>query len=212
MNQELFSRFSALKEKQNSVNSYKKILNQQITRLTSEEQSLKYKVDLYQKSSEVFKTWLDLALEDGTKPVSNLITLGLKHVMHDQDLTFKIEHEQKFNKIHMSFVLEEPLGKDTVEGDPLYSFGGTAAAIISFVLRITIMNKLGMNKLLLLDESMSSVSNFYVPGMGSFMRQLSEQTGINILMVTHNEEFISNAHTSYEGYKEKSLKLRRVNT
>jgi ABC-type lipoprotein export system ATPase subunit len=42
------------------------------------------------------------------------------------------------------------------------------------------------------------------------MRQLSEQTGVNILMVTHNPEFLNHAHVAYEGHKDGSLKLKRL--
>lgn len=59
-----------------------------------------------------------------------------------------------------------------------------------------------MGNLLLLDESMHALANKYVPAAAAFMRQLSEQTGINILMVTHNEEFLCHSHTAYEGTKQ----------
>lgn len=89
------------------------------------------------------------------------------------------------------------------------SFGGGAVLVASLVLRLAIMSRLGMGNLLLLDESMGMLANRYVPAAAAFMRQLSEQTGINILMVTHNEEFLNHAHTAYEGRKEGALRLHR---
>jgi ABC-type lipoprotein export system ATPase subunit len=56
------------------------------------------------------------------------------------------------------------------------------------------------------------LANAYVPAAASFMRQLSEQTGVNILMVTHNPEFLHNAHTAYEGHKTDSLQLKSIVT
>jgi len=81
--------------------------------------------------------------------------------------------------------------------------------LISLVLRLAVMARMKMGNLLMLDESMVSLANKYVPAAAEFLHQLAEQTGVNILMVTHNPEFIAHAHIAYEGYKDKSLKLRR---
>jgi hypothetical protein len=65
---------------------------------------------------------------------------------------------------------------------------------------------------------MSALANKYVPAAAEFMRHISEKTGVNILMVTHNEEFMSNAHIAYEGIiipakenRPKILQLKRRN-
>jgi ABC-type uncharacterized transport system ATPase component len=111
----------------------------------------------------------------------------------------------------MRFVIEE----NGVEADPMTSFGGGAVVIASLVLRLAVMTRLKMAKLLLLDESMLNVANRYVPGTADFMKQISQETGINIFMVTHNEEFMANADVAYDGSFEvgsdglKSLRLRR---
>ena len=70
-------------------------------------------------------------------------------------------------------------------------------------------------KLLLLDESMAALALKYIPAASDFMPQIAEETNVHILMVTHNEEFMSNAHIAYDGYIEKgddtikSFRLRR---
>ncbi len=143
--------------------------------------------------------------------ISDLVTTALRHIIFDQELTFRIIQEPKYNRLAMRFSIEE----NGVEADPMSSFGGGAAVVASFVLRVAIMARLKMSNLLLLDESMFALANRYVPSAADFMKQLAEETGINIFMVTHNDEFMSNAHLSYEGYVEpgadgiKSLRLRR---
>jgi ABC-type uncharacterized transport system ATPase component len=99
----------------------------------------------------------------------------------------------------MRFLLEE----DGIEADPMTSFGGGAAVVSSLVLRLAVMARLNMANLLLLDESMSALALRYIPAAADFMRQLAEETGVNIFMVTHNEEFMAHAHVAYEGYTEK---------
>lgn len=190
------------------LKAYRDMVSSQVSAAESEEKNLRYRADLHQKCTEVFKTWLEDSLDKNVNSIAQLATTGLKHVLGDQELAFSIRQDPQKNRLAMRFLIEE----DGNEGDPLSSFGGGAAVIISLVLRLAVMARMGMGNLLLLDESMAALWNGYVPSCADFMRQLAEQTGINILMVTHNPEFLAHAHVAYEGHKEKDggLKLRRI--
>ena len=190
------------------LKAYRGILESQATSAEVAEKDLRYKADLHQKCTEIFKTWLEDSLDKNVNSMAELATTGLKHVIGDQELAFHIRQDPQKNRLSMKFLIEE----DGNEGDPLASFGGGAAVIISLVLRLAVMARMGMGNILLLDESMVALANAYVPSCAEFMRQLAEQTGINILMVTHNPEFIAHAHVAYEGHKDGSLKLRRLRT
>src|SRR5512135_397613 len=203
-------RLKQLKDGISKLSTYRDILQSQVHNLEKEESSLAYKAELYQKCSEVFKTWLEDSMKKNVDSMAELATTGLQHIIHDQKLNFQIRQEPKYNRLAMRFVLED----NGVEGDPIQSYGGGAAVVISFVLRIAVMARMKMANLLILDESMLALSNSYVPSAAAFMRRLSEETGINILMVTHNPEFLNHAHIAYDGRKEGSgtgaLKLRRL--
>lgn len=190
------------------LTTYRDLMSSQARSAEARVADLQQRADLLQKSSDVFKEWLDDSLKQNVGAISDLVTTGLRHIIHDQKLTFKTKQEMKFNRLSMRFVIED----GGVEGDPMTSFGGGAVLTASFILRLAIMSRLGMGNLLLLDESMHALANKYVPAAASFMRQLSEQTGINILMVTHNEEFLNHAHTAYEGRKEGVLRLHKRKT
>lgn len=190
------------------LKNYREFLQNQFNTASIEESKLRHKADLYQKCSEIFKMWLEESIEKNITSISDLATSGLHHIIYDQDLEFKIAQEIKYNRLSMKFFLEQ----DGTEGDPLNSFGGGAAVIISLILRLAVMARLGMKDILILDESMVALANHYVPFAASFIRKLSEQTGINILMVTHNPEFLHQAHTAYEGTKDGNLKLKKIRT
>jgi DNA repair exonuclease SbcCD ATPase subunit len=203
-------RLKQLKDGIHKLSTYRDILQSQVNGLEREETALAYRAELHQKASEVFKTWLEDSMKKNVDSMAELATTGLQHIIHDQKLNFQIKQEPKYNRLAMRFVLED----NGVEGDPIQSYGGGAAVVISFVLRIAVMARMKMANLLILDESMLALSNSYVPGAGAFMRRLSEETGINILMVTHNPEFLNQAHIAYDGRKEGTgtgaLKLRRL--
>jgi DNA repair exonuclease SbcCD ATPase subunit len=176
---------------------YRDLLRRQIIKNGTDETKLRYHADLYQKCAEIIKTWLEDSLQSNVDSISELATGGLHNIINDQELYFKIKQEQKYNRVAMRFVI----GENGIEGDPVDSFGGGSVLVVSLILRLAIMARMSMGNLLLLDESLSALANQYVPACATFMRRLSEQTGINILMVTHNEEFMSNAHKAYEGEK-----------
>jgi len=201
-------RLGSLKVGTAKLVAYRDLMKMQADAAEARIAKLQKRADVLQRASDVFKEWLDDSLRQNVGAISDLVTTGLQHIIHDQKLTFKIKQEMKFNRLSMRFTIED----DGVEGDPMSSFGGGAVLTASFILRLAIMSRLGMGNLLLLDESMHALANRYVPAAASFMRQLSEQTGINILMVTHNEEFLNHAHTAYEGRKEGVLRLHKRKT
>lgn len=171
----------------------------------------RYEAELNQRSSEVFKKWLEDLLESNVGSMGELTTTALRHVIDDQELRFAIKQELKYNRLSMRFVLEE----NGVEADPMESFGGGAVHISSLILRIAVMTRLKMANLIVLDESLNGLAPKYHPAMVDFLKGLSEQTGINILLVTHQDDFLANAHNSYEAYTTvgkdglKALSLRR---
>jgi len=200
------NRLKQFKESINKLSTYRSILRSQMNSLSKEETDLVYKSNLYQKCSEIFKSWLEDSMKRNIDSMSELATTGLRHIIHDQKLTFNIRQESKYNRLAMKFILED----DGIEGDPVQSYGGGAAVIISFILRIAVMSRMKMANLLILDESLMAISKEYVPAAGAFIRQLSEETGINILLVTHNPEFLNHAHVAYEGHKTDSMKIRKL--
>lgn len=190
----LDERLSDFNENVNRLNYHKDFLIKEIEGLEKDVEDLIYKADLNQKCSEIVKSWLDDLLKSSVDSMSDLTTSGLQYIIDDQDLKFSIKQELKYNRLAMRFAIEN----DGVEGDPVTSFGGGAVLISSLILRLAVMSRMNMGNLLLLDESMFAVANQYIPAAADFMRKLAEELGINILMVTHNDEFMNNAHVAYE--------------
>ncbi|KKK55198.1 hypothetical protein LCGC14_3076980, partial [marine sediment metagenome] len=159
MSSEISDRLAKLKDDVRRVKAYRDVLRSQISAGEAEMGKLRYDADLDQKSSEVFKAWLEDLLRSNVDSIAELATSGLRFVINNQELTFRIHQEPKYNRLSMSFMIEE----DGVEGDPMTSFGGGAVVIASFILRLAVMARMRMGNLLLLDESMFALANKYVP-------------------------------------------------
>lgn len=210
----LFNRLQTLKENIARVEARRDFIYSHRVDAEKKTMAFSYDADLQQKSSEIIKSWLNDLLRVNVDSIASLATSGLKNVISDQDLVFKIKQEFKYNRVSMAFIIEDC----GVEGNPMSSFGGGAVLMASLILRLAIMSRMNMGGLLLLDETLFALANKYVPAAADFMRHLSEETGVNIFMVTHNEEFMQNAHISYEGFSvstpcesgnSKSLHLRK---
>lgn len=208
MHQSLTDRYQIIKSRYDKVKFLHGSTVTRMNKANQEKANYEYEAVLNTKCGELFKHLLEKSIDENVNSISELVTSGLNHIIDDQKLVFSINQEHKNNRISMKFVLSQ----DGSDGDPMLSFGGGAAVVISLILRISVMKRMGNANLLLLDESMVALANAYVPNAARFMRELSEKTGINILMVTHNPEFIENSHQAYEITKAEKLSIRRISS
>lgn len=205
------SRLNSLRESIAGVKARHEVFQARLKASEAAAADKRYRADVNQRASEVVKGWLEDLLESNVGSMGELASSALKFVIEDQNLKFRIKQELKYNRLSMRFVLEE----GGVENDPMGSFGGGAVHVSSLVLRVAVMTRLGMGNLLVLDESLNGLSPVYHPAMAEFLKGLAEKTGINILLVTHQEDFLNNAHLAYEAHSKvgqdglKALELRR---
>ena len=159
-----------------------------------------------QKCIVLFQEWITSVVDRNVISLSDLVTNGLSHVVDDQDLQFKISQDVKGNKP----VFRISMINSGRESDPVEGSGGGIATLVSTIIRFSLTAKFGLSKLILFDETLSSLSNAYVPAAASFLRDLCKEFNIDILMVTHNPDFISESDVSYEAINDGKLKLKRV--
>lgn len=158
------------------------------------------------KCVSLFQSWITTVVDQNVNSISELVTSGLSNVIDDQNLQFKINQEAKNNKS----VFTIQMINNGIESDPIEGTGGGIASLISTIIRFSLTAKFGLSKLILLDETLSSLSNAYVPAAAAFLRELCKEFGIDILMVTHNPDFINESDTSYEAINDGKLKLKRI--
>jgi len=172
-----------------------------------------HKVDVHSGVSKncnkciiLFQDLISKVLDSNVTSLSDLISSGLEFVIDDQTVSFRIDQEFKNNRTNFKFNVDT----NGLLSDPVDGSGGGVATLISTILRFSMTTKFGLSKLILLDESLSSLSNAYVPAASEFLKKLSKEFGIDILMVTHNADFIEAADISYEAMNDGKLKLKRL--
>ena len=76
-------------------------------------------------------------------------------------------------------------------------FGGGPTSVSSFILRVLTLQRLKRFPLLAMDETLGAVSEDYTHNTGTFLKTLAEKLGIDVLLVTHNKEYVGHSTRSY---------------
>jgi hypothetical protein len=150
--------------------------------------------------------------------IEAVVTAGIRAVFQDHRLTFRMHYSESKSgatkkapevTLSVSYDFE---GKE-VRGDLRNSFGGGLAVVVSCLLNVVIALNLGhrIRPVLLWDEPLSDLSPEYegqsdkVSGyrnrMADFLKTLTTDTDVQIIMVTHEPNFgkVSNYHHTFSG-------------
>lgn len=133
--------------------------------------------------------------------IEELVTRGLQQIF-DDSLSFHILQTVKAKVASVEFVVRTTLKDGGVVDTPVMDArGGGLAATIGFLLRVVILllkNGKDKDNILILDETFAHVSDEYLDGLGEFLRELVDKTGIQIVMVTHQPVFGEYADAVYK--------------
>ena len=122
--------------------------------------------------------------------LTSLCSAALKDVFYDKDITFGVSFTPQKNTTILEMYIEE----GGVRYDPLESRGHGIADLICFALRVSILClQPNLRKVIILDEPFKQISEEYRDRAIEFVKKVSEQTGIQIILVTHIAELARNA-------------------
>lgn len=128
--------------------------------------------------------------------IEELVTRGLQTIF-DSSLSFHIVQSMKAKVQTVDFYVRTTFSNGQMVDTPVMeSRGGGVAATIGFLLRVVVMLLRGgtrQDNILILDETFAHVSEEYVPTVGAFLREIVDKTGVQIVMVTHQQEFVEHA-------------------
>lgn len=110
------------------------------------------------------------------------------------EYSFIVDFQIKRGKTEADLYLD----KDGERIDPMDSSGGGVVDIVSFALRLSAWTLSKTDNLIVLDEPAKFLSRDLRPLFGSILKTLSEKLNIQILIVTHDEEFIDCADRIFE--------------
>lgn len=188
----------ALSGEARSVAARSAELHEEIIRLSSD-------ISIHERATTLLNSIGEEKQFAAQEAIEQLVTRGLQTIF-DDSLSFHILQDVKARRAEVSFIARSTLeGGKVVDTDVMDSRGGGLAATVGFLLRLVVMllrTSTAEDNVLVLDETFSMVSDEYLPGLGEFLRTVVDKTGVQILMVTHQEQFEEFADVVYKLHAE----------
>ena len=183
-----------LQRRSDLVEGFHRSLKTQEKELLTAIETIKQEIDILIKTSAILKHLLDIMVKDEINKMAGLITYGLKVVFDDQNLVFIPEITKKNEKIN----IELKTKGENFTGNALTSFGGSVAAVESFLLRVLCMLKKKYAKLIILDETFNPIGEEYIGNTYKLVSELCKKLGLDVLLVTQLREHYNNADNVYK--------------
>jgi len=119
--------------------------------------------------------------------IAGVVTNCLQAVFGDQAYTFSIQFEMKRGKTEARLIFK----RGEMEVDPISASGGGMINVAAFALRAAclVLHRPRLSPLLVLDEPFGHVSVEYQDNVRTMLEQLSKDLGVQLVMVTHNENY-----------------------
>lgn len=185
-----------------------------LTRLRALLEEYRVTVEELTEALQVFQTLEGAWHRQLEERISSLISRGLSLVF-EEPLKLVLETKTRGELSAMDFKLVQTVDGVELVTDIVGSKGGGVVAVVSFLLRlfVLLLSKPPLRHVLLLDESFAHVSKEYVPNLARLLRQLVNETGVQIILVSHEPLFGEHADVVYEisQNRQGESQARRIN-
>ncbi len=123
--------------------------------------------------------------QQSCEKISALVTKALRFVFGEHAYNIKIELTRARGRTEAAVRLV----RDGMVLDPLSAVGGGMVDVVAFALRLcaVLLSRPSLRRILVLDEPFRFVSVEYRPKVRRLIEQLSDELGVQIIMITHDE-------------------------
>ena len=130
--------------------------------------------------------------------IEQTVTAALQAII-SEDLSFRIILGDRANQPTAEWEVVSRCGDTEIANSPEDARGGGIVDVVSIALRLALMEltRPKVDGPLILDEPGKMISAEYAPNLAAFLKQYAQQTGRQVLMVTHNETLAEVADRSY---------------
>ncbi|MCG8514529.1 MAG: ATP-binding protein [Halanaerobiales bacterium] len=148
----------------------------------------------------LFAETSEFAREQLKKKIENTVTAALQSIIDDSDLKFKVEIDRKANQPVAEWKIISRYGDEYVAESPENARGGGISDIVSIALRLASLELARPQNegILTADEPGKHVSAEYAPNLAAFLKEYSEKTRRQSIMITHNRDLAESANKRYE--------------
>jgi DNA repair exonuclease SbcCD ATPase subunit len=141
--------------------------------------------DVCEEASKFLAQFADERQAQVIEAIQDIASRGLTQIF-GEPMELRIEQVVRARRVEMDIMVKT----GELVTPILESRGGGLAAVAGFLLRVAVLLLTpNVRKFMALDETFAMLSEDYLENMGNFLRELCEQTGLQMLMVSHQTEF-----------------------
>lgn len=134
------------------------------------------------------------------KRLEDLLTIGLKKIFYDRNYAIVIKVVDKRNTKCVEMLLNDDGNLISVKDS---NVAGGILVVIASIIQIFYILNLDVDKYLFLDEQFSQISEQYIDGFMEFIKALCDDTGLSIVLITHDSKFMKYGDRVYTADKGK---------
>lgn len=172
---------------------YKILLNQQNK---CEKSIVKYKEDeiTYSQAVELLSLVQKVTTDRIKDAFENIVTHALNYIYESDEYSFHLVFSRRGNLHELSFAVQTPTKPEPL--DPMVTDAGGTLNIISFVLRVVLMEVSNpkIKGFIINDETFANLDPEYQIRASEFLNEINTKFKKQILMITHSNEFIDNSN------------------
>lgn len=127
--------------------------------------------------------------------IEELVTRGLQTIF-DDSLSFHIIQTTRGKSVQVDFMVRTTLEGRAIDTPVMDSRGGGLIATVGYLLRLVVIlltRGQRQDTLMVLDETFAHVSAEYLRNVAAFVREVVDKTGVQHIIVTHQEELVEGA-------------------
>jgi len=169
---------SDIKKELETLRARRDVLLEMVESLEKERAEVSAKLELLDKVQRVLQIVAREVLKGSAEEIQSTVEQGLSEIFGEK----------------AKFTLEIVEFGDTIRVTPLLqnreivsSFGGGVVDVVSTVCRVVFLCLSPLPRVLILDEVGKWLSAEYQAAFGRFLKQLSDEMGIQIVLVSHRE-------------------------
>jgi len=170
------------------------MLLEQIGDVESRAETAKQRAETLDYVHELLKVIAEKREAKVRERLEALVTQALRLVFNDDSYSFFIEQDVKRDQAVATLVLEKADEDGGLFKTPIRGYhGGGVIDIVAFVLNAIVLTfvKPQRRQTMWLDEPFSQVSKSHRPRVADMMRWLHEETGLQFVIITHENEYLS---------------------
>lgn len=135
------------------------------------------------------------------RKLEELLTIGLKKIFYDRDYSLQIKVVDKRNTKCVELLLND--GGNLIPVKNSNVAGGVLVVIAAIIQVFYVINLPNVANYMFLDEQFSQISLQYIDNFIEFIKTLCSETGLSIVLITHDNKFMKYGDRIYVADKGK---------